>query len=221
MDRTKIEIQYNGGSFVFPVTPSGFDNSLEVENTSVTINGLGEMNLKGKKKLQVLSWSCFFPRNWEEWMQVSESELKDATEYVNILKNILEKNETVTVNISDFTSLPCTLESFPRKQDDGTGDIKYSVTFKEFRDVDTDDAKTQTAKRPTKTVTSHMYKWKNGDTWKKVAKKETGSANNWQKIKKANKSTINKAIKNYKKKHPNVKTPKEEAALVGVSILIK
>jgi Ni/Co efflux regulator RcnB len=127
---------------------------------------------------------------------------------------------TVQVSISDVITLPMTLSTFTYGQDDGTADVNCSVTVTEVREVATPNEAKQTAKRPTKKVVSHMYKWKKGDTWKKVAKKETGDSKNYSKLKKANKSRINKAIKAYKKKH-NVKTVKETTALIGVKVLIK
>jgi hypothetical protein len=128
---------------------------------------------------------------------------------------------TVQVSISDVITLPMTLSTFTYGQDDGTADVNYSVTFTEVREVATPDAAKQTAKRPTKKVVSHMYKWKKGDTWKKVAKKETGKSDNWKKLKSTNKSRVDKAIKAYKKKHPSVKKVKDTTALIGTKILIK
>ena len=221
MEGTRIELKYGAAGFIFPVTPGAFDLDFGVENVKVNVNDLGEILLKGKRKLRSISWSCFFPRKYYDFCQVSEGELRQATEYVTMLQLLAAENVTVMLNITDYVSMPVVIESFPTSQDDGTGDISYSITLTEDRDVDTPSAETQTAKRPTKAVQSHLYKWKKGDTWKKVAKKETGKTDNWSKLKKNNQKTTDKAVMAYKKKHPSEKKIKDEVALIGVNILIK
>ena len=221
MEKTKIELKYPEGSFIFPITPESYDVDFGVENVTVNIHDLGEILLKGKRKLRGISWSSFFPKTYYDFCQVPEGEMLQTAGYVGILSLLAANNTTCTVNITDFISMQVVVESFPHSQNDGTGDVAYSITLKEYRDVDSPTADKQTAKRPTKGVTSHLYQWKNGDTWKKVAKKETGKTENWTKLKKTNDRKITVAVKAYKKKHPAVKTVKDEVALVGTKILIK
>lgn len=218
---TKIEVKIGESTFTLPVTPESFEISTGYDHQTVNINGLGEILLKGKRNLMTISWSSFFPRKYYDFCQVSEAEFVDPRMYILFLNLATNLDIDVYVSISDFVSMKVVLETFTYGQDDGTADVNYSITFKEVREVDTPDAAKQTAKRPTKKVTSHMYKWKKGDTWKKVAKKETGKTENWKKLKSTNKSRISKAIKAYKKKHPSAKKIKDTTALIGTKILIK
>jgi hypothetical protein len=218
---TKIELKIGETAFTIPVTPESFEISGGYDNQTVNINGLGEILLKGKRNLRTVSWSSFFPREHYDFCQTSEAEHIDPTNYITVMMFAAEFGLTVQVSISDVITLPMTLSTFTYGQDDGTADVNYSVTFTEVREVATPDAAKQTAKRPTKKVVSHMYKWKKGDTWKKVAKKETGKSDNWKKLKSTNKSRVDKAIKAYKKKHPSVKKVKDTTALIGTKILIK
>lgn len=221
MENTKIELKENGELlFVFPVSPDSLPNPGEMGHDTVVINGLCEILLKGKKKLRTLAWESFFPAQPYDFMQVEEGELQEPSNYIEKLMELKNNGTTVTVNITDFLSMDCVISKFEPRMEERGKDISYSISFTEDVQVDTPSTSKQTAKRPTKAVYAHMYKWKKGDTWKKVAKKETGDSKNYSKLKKANKSRINKAIKAYKKKH-NVKTVKETTALIGVKVLIK
>lgn len=221
MDKTTIEIRIVDTSFIIPITPESFDVSCGYDHQTVNINGLGEVLLRGKRNLRTVSWSSFFPRQHYDFCQVSEADLIDPRWYIAFLLLAEENDLDIKVTISDFISIPVVISSFDHGQDDGTGDVNYSITLTEVRDVDTPSAAKQTAKRPTKKVTSHMYKWKKGDTWKKVAKKETGKSDNWKKLRKANIKRIDKAAMEYTKKHPRVKKVKEATVLIGVKVLIK
>lgn len=225
MERTLLELKGSEGQensgFIFPITPESFEINSSVEHVVVNINGLGEILLKGKRNLREISWSCFFPREHYDFCPVSETEMTPAGICVWLLHQLEETGRTAYLNITNFISIPVVVQSFDYGQNDGTGDINYSITLKEVREVDTPNSDTQTAKRPTKEVVSHLYKWKKGDTWKKVAKKETGKTETWTKLKKINKSRIDAAIKAYKKEHSSAKTVKDEEALVGNQILIK
>jgi len=221
MDNTKIELQIGDTSFVFPVTPESFDIQCGYDHQTVNINGLGEVLLRGKRNLRSISWSSFLPRERYEWCQVSEADFKTPPFFILALRLAEESAMDIRVNITDLISLPVVISSFNFGQDDGVGDVNYSITLVESREVDTPSADKQTAGRPVKKVTSHLYKWKKGDTWKKVAKKEMGDTEKWKSLKETNKKRTDDAVKKYKKAHPNEKTIKDEVALIGEKVLIK
>jgi hypothetical protein len=228
MKNTRIELVVDGKrKFVFPVTPSEFTNPFSMNNEKVSINGLGEILLKGDRNLSSLGWSSFFPADDYEFLQVKKRE--KPKRYIEILENLAKQKKTVTINITSLISMNCVIDSFEPGMEERGKDVSYSITFVEYRDVDTPSVKKQTAKRPTKNTYSHLYTWKKGDTWKKVAKKETGKAENWQKLRKANLKRIDKAAMAYSKAHTsgnnqgqsNTVTAKESTFLVGVKVLIK
>lgn len=221
MENTKISISYNGSTMVFPISPESFSIPYSINHEKVNINGLGEILLKGNPELRSVGWNSFFPAQYYDFCQVSEGDLMQPNAYVLILTLLAAQKKTVTLNVSDFLSLPVVVSSFSPGMEERGKDVAYSITFTEDKSVDTPSVKKQTAKRPTKEVKSHLYKWKKGDTWKKVAKKETGDSKNASKLKKANQKRADQAVKKYKKAHPNQKTIKEEVALVGEKVLIK
>lgn len=214
-----ITIKWDNGkkSFIFPVNPESFDISESQNNTSIYIHNSGELNLKGKRSLRSVSWSCFFPNQDYNFLQTTR---KTPEEYINLLKGLLEDNTTCELTIPSRLSMSCTIESFSYGESERNRDVSYSITFKEYRDIE--------KKRSSKESKKKMYKWKKGDTWSKVCKKQLGSSKGWQKVrsKKFNKKLIDKSIlelKKANKKLPASKRKKvtESNALIGKKVLLK
>ena len=53
------------GSLRLPVLPSSYSVTGQQMNTIVTVNGLGEILLKGKRGLYEISFSSFFPLEYD------------------------------------------------------------------------------------------------------------------------------------------------------------
>jgi hypothetical protein len=209
--------------FLLPVNPESYSVENAQQNTSVTIHDFGELNLKGKRALKKVSWSCFFPH---EKYDFSRTKFEDPiTFYVFKLTNLLEKNTTVHVMIGEKLNLYGTIESFTWGEDEGTGDVNYSISIKEDRVAqETAEAEADGAMNAAGDVPGGAakisYKWKKGDTWKNVCKAKLGdnSAKVWKKNQKDNKKVITKAKKAYKKKHK--KAGKEAVALIGYKVVL-
>lgn len=190
--------------FQLPVNPENYTLGGAQSNTSVYVHDLGEINLKGKRSLYSLSWDGFFPAQAYDFCMCPPDE---PLAYVRKLAQLMEENVTVHVLIGVRVNLFCTIESFTHGEEDGSGDIKYSIAFKEYRE-------TGNATRTEKEKLKQTYKWKKGDTWKKVCKKLLGSSSYAADNKKRNKKVINKA----KKKRPKKKT---NVALIGYKVVIQ
>lgn len=210
-----IFINYNddNDSIKIPILPESFEISASQNNTSLYIHNLGEINLKGKRGLYAVSFESFFPH--QRYQFAHDSYHNPYTYYCKKLKSLFENNKTVHLVITDTDiNMYCTIESFTHGEEDRNGDVKYSISFKEYREL-TKQQRTSTKQKET------SYVWKKGDTWSKVVKKCTGSSNNWKTIRKNNKSVVTKAVKAYKKKHKLVKKIDEAKALVGYKVVIK
>ena len=224
-----IYIKYDNDkkSVRLPVLPSEFEMSATQGNTSVTLHGFGEVNLKGDRGLYSISLSSFFPAEYYDFCKCKPKEPK---EYIRIFKKLFEDNETVHLIITTTpANIYCTISDFAYSKNDGTGDINYTMKFTEYRENKIKkQSKYGTAKlysadtvsRVNKKVKTHSYKWKKGDTWLKVSRKETGTANYTNTLRIQNKKVIEKAKKAYIKKH-KVKTVKDSVALVGYKVVIK
>lgn len=215
-------------SIQLPILPSSFELSGSQGNTNVVVQNFGEINLKGKRGLYSISLSSFFPHEYYDFCQCKPS--KPYT-YTKKLKKLYEKNETIHLVITetDINSF-FTIESFSYGEADRSGDVNYTLAFKEYRKLKKT-AKKNTAAgnsvtspyllREAKAVKSCKYVWKKGDTWQKVAKKKTGTSANWKALKKQNKKLINKVSLAYRKKHPNVAKIPVNTLLIGKKVVIK
>lgn len=198
-----------------PILPASFEISDEMNNTSVMIHNLGEINLKGKRGLYSITIASFFPH---EKYDFAKTDFHEPYEYyIAQLKARLEANDTLHLIITGTDiNMYCTIESFTYGHEERNGDVKYSITLKEYRAIQSVSVAAGGAEvtRVTKSTSSSSYTWKKGDTWQKVTKKILGSSAKWKKVKQNNKAVIKKA----KKKHPK---EKEKDALVGYKVVVK
>lgn len=187
--------------FKLPVTPRSFDVSVAHKNTVVNIVSLGEINLLGKTGLRSITLSSFFPA---QDYYFAKADRKEPDYYIDKLEKWRKSNTIIRFIISGVINMQCTMESFSWGQQDGTKDIYYDITLKEYRTV-------STKKRTQKKIKATKHKIKKGDTLSRIAKKYYGksSATYRNKIYKANK----KIIKN-KNKLPKGKTIKIPALTV-------
>ena len=193
-------------SMLLPVNPSGFEISGSQSNTSLYIHNMGEINLKGKRGLYGLTLESFFPGKKYDFEHGKHH--KPYEYYCKKLKALYERNETMHLIITGTNiNMFCTIESFAWGEEDGSGDVKYNLQLKEYREV-------VASKRTSTKKKQKTYTWKKGDTWPKVVKKALGSSSTWKTVRKANTTMIRKA----KKKHPEAK---ETVALVGYKVVIK
>lgn len=200
-------------SIQIPILPESFEIEDSINNSTVTIHNLGDINLKGKRSLYGLSFDSFFPA---QKYGFAKCPFKDPYDhYIKKLKNLFESNTTLHVIITETNiNGHFTIESFAYGHDEKTKDVHYTLAFREYRTIKSVSAGTSKAGRTNKGVTKKTVTWKKGDTWQKVTKKVLGSSKTYKTQKKNNKSVISKA----KKKHPK---KKEKDALVGYKVVIK
>lgn len=192
-----------GGSRVrIPVLPSEYSVSSEQDNTSVTVCNLGEVTLRGKCKLQQVSFSSFFPMYYDS--SYCDVRSKKPIEMVKKIEKMKQAG-SVKLIITGVLSMKVTIESFEWGENDGTGDIAYTLTMKEYRTVSipastlvkespsqpdqgSSDSGTSGRDQP-ETTSTQSYTVKTGDTLSGIARKLTGSTN-WRAIYEQNKGVI-------------------------------
>lgn len=198
-------------SIQLPVNPSSFEIKGSMNNTSLYIHNLGEINLKGKRGLYSIGLESFFPAQKYDFCKCTP---KDAYDYITELQSLYEDNTTLHLIITETeVNIYCTISDFAYGEEERNGDVKYSITLTEYREI--------TSTRVSTKKSTGSYTWKKGDTWSKVVKKKLGSSNTWKTVRKSNSAVISKAKKVYKKKHPKIKTVKEATALIGFKVVIK
>jgi len=182
---------------LLPVTPSEFSITEKSGNNTVVINSLGEINLLGKRGLKEGSISSFFP---DQDYQFVKGDPPDPYDAVDQILNWKEEGTTVRLLIGSDINILVAIETFEYGEQDGTGDVYFTLTFKEYREIElkkkpkkkkNKKKKSKKKKRKSKSKKNQKsYKTKKGDTLRKIAKKFYGDSSKYKKIYNANKSKL-------------------------------
>lgn len=198
----QIWLKGGGSRIRIPVVPAEYTVTSEQDNTSVTVCNLGEVTLRGKRKLQQISFSSFFPRQYDSGYCDVRSKSP-----ITMVKKVekMKRAGSVKLIITGVLSMKVTIESFEWGENDGTGDISYTLSMKEDRTVSIpasvlvkeqpaqpaaagSDGGTSGRDQP-ETTGTQSYTVKSGDSLSAIARKLTGSTN-WQTIYEQNKAVI-------------------------------
>ena len=194
----EIWLKQNGEEFRFAILPSEYEVTSESNNTPVIINSLGEINLIGKRKLKVVSFSAFFPKQKYDICQYTT--FPEPKECVDIIERMKDGGVVQLIMTGTPVNMECTIESFTWGEDDGTKDINFSIELKEYRRVQVKAREIKeplpkvvipaTTNRAAKEVKSTVYTVVKGDCLSKIAKNLTGNSANWYAIYEQNKGVI-------------------------------
>lgn len=202
-----IVLKFNDEELTLPVNPSTIQIGTSNNNTTVSINNVGDINLISKNRgLYEITIESFFPV--EDYGFLETKFVKPYT-LVKKIKTWFEKNLVGTLIIAGTNiSLTCTISSFTWGEQDGHGDVYYILGFKEYRNLNVTDSykrktvsktsktiENKSTSRTTKTVKSQTYIVKKGDTLCAIAKKLTGDSANYKAI--ANQNNIKNPNKIY------------------------
>lgn len=200
-----IVLSQNGREVVFPVLPESYSIKSAQGNTTVNINAIGEVNLLGHANLDEVSFSSFFPTEEESY---TEGPLMDPMEYVTAIQEMM--GEPCELHLLDVTAMHCTVEEFSFSEDDGTGDIKFTITLKRYVYIDAKGIVDKKVSKVGKTAKApkdgNIYIVKNGDNLFSIARKQMGTTN-WKELYQTNKKTIGD--------NPNRITPGMKLTLPG------
>lgn len=192
-------------SIQIPVLPNTIMMSGNQNNTAVNIHNLGDINLKGKRGLYSVAIESFFPCQRYDFCRCKPL---SPDEYIEKITKLFEKNTTVHVILTESNiNFYATIDNWSHGVSAGTKDVNYSISFTEYREL-------ESGKRNSKEAKTGSYTWKKGDTWQSVTKTKLGSSKTWKTQRKNNKSVIDKAMKKHPKK-------KEKVALIGYKVTIK
>lgn len=197
-----MEIWLNNVSI--PVLPSEYQVQSSQNNQSENIIGIGEVSLKGKRNLMTISFSSFFPLRRNSSYCRRGSILKPL-QYVDAIERMKQTGTVKLVITGSPIRMDCTIESFEWGENDGTGDIFYTISFKEYRNIGASkssvvqdgllesapsaDGLNKESARTEPKVSTQEYIVKKGDTLTSIAKRLTGSSN-WKPIYNANRAVI-------------------------------
>ena len=177
-----LSFRNNEDRFQLPVTPSSYGVTRGKDNKKVNINSLGDIKLIGKEGLRSLTIESFFPAH--DYSFIDSAERWDPFEYIEMIEKWEETTEPIRVIYTDtLINYAMAIESFTWGEEDGTGDIYFTLSLEEYIFVKKTKTKVKQSKRTTqKKKSNSIYKTKEGDTLYKIAKKEYGKGEQWKKI---------------------------------------
>lgn len=115
-----------------PVLPPEYKVTSNQNNTTVNVIGLGEVTLKGKRGLREISFSSFFPHEYDS-SYCEYQNIRSPRSYVNTIEKMKQAGTVKLIITGTPINFRCTIESFEWGESDRTGDISYTLTLKEYR----------------------------------------------------------------------------------------
>lgn len=181
-----------------PVLPPSYELKHSQNNTEVNITNFGTVNVIGKRNLATTELSSFFPNKKYGFVQYRG--YPKPSKCVKLLEGWTGNPVRYIVTGANINLL-MTIEDFTHSEQDGTGDVYYTLSLKEYRIPKVTEKKKQPNKnsskitkiassRESKQVSNSTYTVKNGDSLSTIAKRLTGDANNWRAIYNQNKAAI-------------------------------
>lgn len=187
----------------FPVLPSEYKVSGNKGIETVNINAIGEVDLEGMRGLRTVSFSSFFPQHYDS-SYCEFSRIKKPGRYIKQIEQIMSEGITRIIITGTPINFSCRISSFDYEENDGTGDINFSISLKEHRKIvitqssivtegsqyGSEDASSKdAAKREDTREKPRTYTVKRGDCLSSIARKLTGNSN-WHALYEQNKAVI-------------------------------
>lgn len=205
----------NSDKIMLPVNPESFAFTEKHNNTSVNVNSIGEVNLLGKRDLKTGIISSHFPKRDRNY--ANNSGRQAPYTYINKLLSWKSSGKPVQLIITGTKiNFQVTIETLKYGEQDGTGDVYYDLTLKEYRAVEIKKTKLKKTKkkkttkkkskpkRPAAKKKTKTYTVKSGDCLWNIAKRFYGNGAQYTKIYNANRGKI---------KNPNLIYPGQKLTI--------
>ena len=120
----------NGEKIQFPVPPGEFKASVSQNNQTVNVSSIGDLNMIGNDGLIAITFSSFFPAQEYSFCVCAPD---SPYSYVQTIENFRKSRLPSRITIADTSiNYPVTIDSFEWGEDDGTGDVTFTLGLKEY-----------------------------------------------------------------------------------------
>jgi hypothetical protein len=203
--KRQIILSSDNEKFTIPVTPRSYEIKIAQNNETIDILDFGEAMLFGNAKLKRLSFSGFFPHPKHDYPFIV-GDVKTPIECVELLTKWKEAKKPIRVIITDSpVNLMMGLREFTYREQDGTRDIYYKLSFIEYKELNTPSANNDKQIDETTGLKQRTDEPENPESWVDKAddildasKKVYGDYSHWRNIVQSN-DLKNLAINNVTK----------------------
>ena len=204
-NKRQVILSSNNEKFIVPVTPRNYEVKTAQDNETIDILDFGEAMLFGNAKLKRLSFSGFFPHPKHDYPFIV-GDVKTPIECVELLTKWKEAKKPIRVIITDSpVNLMMGLREFTYREQDGTRDIYYKLSFIEYKELNTPSANNDKQTDETTGLKQRTDEPENPESWVDKAddildasKKVYGDYSHWRNIVQSN-DLKNLAINNVTK----------------------
>lgn len=163
--------------------------TIEVANLNevVNINELGNINLIGRSDVRKVSLESFFPS--KDYSFSGYQDILEPSECIKLIESWRKSTKPIRLIITGtLVNIAMAIDSFKWGENDGTGDINFTLELSEyvFTELKKADGTGADTKRPILKEKAEKYVVKEGDTLLAIAKKTTGDSANWEVIRDRN-----------------------------------
>ncbi|KJR48397.1 Phage-like element PBSX protein xkdP [Desulfosporosinus sp. I2] len=117
-----------------PVPPPNYSIKKSLNNSTVVVEGLGEVSFIGKQKLaEIPSLESFFPKQVYSFCQYKP--FPEPNVCTDLIEKWMASGKPIRYIVPGAINTECTIESFDYGVRDGTGDVYFSLQLKEYRTI--------------------------------------------------------------------------------------
>lgn len=128
----KIYCSCQGDKIQLPITPPQIEVSVQNNNTTLNISDIGEILMIGKTGLLSITVESFFPAQSYYFADLRMSEKPYA--YVKKIEKWKDSGKPMRLLLTGTTlNKPFAIESFTYREQDGTGDVYFSLALREYK----------------------------------------------------------------------------------------
>ncbi|HCQ6166583.1 TPA: LysM peptidoglycan-binding domain-containing protein [Clostridioides difficile] len=192
-------LRQSNDSFRFPILPTSFEISGNINTSTTNVLKLGEVIVCGGMGLRTTEINSFFPG--EQYHFCNYKDFPQPYDCVNKLKKWMEQGLILRYIITETdVNMEVIIESFKHGKQDGTNDVYFTLSLKEYKRIQipkvntNNDEKLSSVKDVPLTkgfdTKQKTHKVGKGDSLWSLAKKYYGNGDLWKKIYDANKKLI-------------------------------
>lgn len=212
MGAITVKVKKTGGeTFKFPSLPESISLKYGTRYQKYDILDIGGVEIPKGTDCEQITWEGeFFGKSKENEPIVIAGQWKEPKQCVTTLQKFIQDNTILRLIVPQLgIDMDTSISSFTPQAYGAYGNIKYSITFVRYRELQIKTAaelniaaKVVTTKqdRPAPAPSGSQYTVVSGDTLWKIATKKLGGGKNWTKIYDANSAIIEATAKKHKKK---------------------